>query len=72
MENVWITLAEIQVKPGDMSSGDTLGFMWVTRWATSEEDLLQKLNRVLPSTAGPYLGPKRLKWLRPRSTAVMS
>ena len=32
MENVWITLAEIQVEPGDMSSGDTLGFMWVTMW----------------------------------------
>jgi hypothetical protein len=47
MENVWIALAEIQVQPGAMSSGDILGFMWVTMWATSEEDLLQKLTRYL-------------------------
>lgn len=44
MEKVWITTAEVKVEPGDMPSGDTLGFMRVTMWASSNEDFLQKLN----------------------------
>jgi len=47
MENVWITTAEIQVQPGDMPSGDTLGFMRVTMWASSHDDLHQKLSAYL-------------------------
>jgi hypothetical protein len=47
MENVWITTAEIQVEPRDMPSGDTLGFMRVTMWASSEQHLLQKLEAYL-------------------------
>jgi hypothetical protein len=47
MENVWITTAEIQVEPGDVPSGDTLGFMRVTMWASSQEHLLQKLEAYL-------------------------
>jgi hypothetical protein len=43
MEKVWITTAEIQVQPEDMPSGDTLGFVRVTIWASSAESLLQKL-----------------------------
>jgi hypothetical protein len=44
MENIWITTAEIGVEPGDMPSGDTLGFMKVTMWASSREDFATKLN----------------------------
>jgi len=47
MERVWITTAEVQVEPGDMPSGDTLGFMRVTMWALSQEDFLQKLETYL-------------------------
>jgi hypothetical protein len=47
MENVWITTAEVQVEPGDMPSGDILGFMRITMWASSEEDFIQKLGAYL-------------------------
>jgi len=43
MEQVWITTAEIQVQPEDMPSGDTLGFMRVTMWASSHQSFVQKL-----------------------------
>ena len=47
MEEVWITTAEVQVEPGDMPSGDTLGFMRITMWASSRDDFLQKLEAYL-------------------------
>ena len=47
MESVWITTAEVQVEPGDMPSGDTLGFMLITLWAESFEDLSRKLEACL-------------------------
>jgi hypothetical protein len=47
MEKVWITTAEVKVEPGDMPSGDTLGFMKVTMWATSLEDFTQRLKAYL-------------------------
>jgi hypothetical protein len=37
MEQVWIGLAEVGMEPGDMPSGDTVGFMWITLWAPSAE-----------------------------------
>lgn len=42
-----MTLAEVQVEPGDMASGDTLGFMWITMWASSREDFSQRLKAYL-------------------------
>lgn len=42
-----MTTAEIQVEPGDMPSGDTLGFMRVILWASSREDFLRKLEAYL-------------------------
>jgi hypothetical protein len=47
MQRVWITWAEVAVEPGDMPSGDTLGFMWIAMWASSEPELLNKLERYL-------------------------
>jgi hypothetical protein len=47
VEKVWITTAEVKVQPGDMPSGDTLGFMKITMWATSREDLTRKLKAYL-------------------------
>jgi hypothetical protein len=43
MEKVWIGTAEVQVQPEDMPSGDTLGFMRVTMWASTYESFVQKL-----------------------------
>jgi hypothetical protein len=43
MMNVWITTAEVAVQPGDMPSGDTLGFMKITMWALSESDFIEKV-----------------------------
>jgi hypothetical protein len=43
MPNIWMTTAEVKVQPGDMPSGDTLGFMKVTMWACSHEDFTAKL-----------------------------
>ena len=47
MENVWITTAEVKMEPGDVPSGDTLGFMKITMWASSREDFVQKLEAYL-------------------------
>jgi|HubBroStandDraft_6_1064221.scaffolds.fasta_scaffold63721_1 hypothetical protein len=47
MEKLWITTVEVQVEPGDMPSGDTLGFMRVTMWAPSHEELCRRLEAYL-------------------------
>jgi len=47
MDKLWITTAEVAVQPGDMPSGDTLGFMRITMWASSETDFLRKLKEYL-------------------------
>jgi hypothetical protein len=62
MENVWITTAEVQVEPGDMPSGDTLGFMRVAMWASSDEDFSRKLKS--------YLAKYRWKLLSMDKTGV--
>jgi hypothetical protein len=43
MEQIWKLVAEILVKPGDMSSGLTKGFVNVTTWADSAESATEKL-----------------------------
>jgi hypothetical protein len=63
MENVWITTAEVEVEPGDMPSGDTLGFIRVSMWASSREDFLQKLTA--------YLAKYRWKLLSMDKTGVV-
>jgi hypothetical protein len=47
MEEVWITTVEVLVEPGDMPSGDVLGFLNITMWASSEEDLVERVNSYL-------------------------
>jgi len=47
VEKVWITTAEIAVEPGDIPSGNTLGFMKITMWASSHEEFLQRLTEYL-------------------------
>ena len=47
MEKVWITTAEIAVEPGDIPSGNTLGFMKITMWASSHEEFLRRLREYL-------------------------
>jgi hypothetical protein len=47
LERVWITTAEVKVQPGDMSSGDCLGFMKIIMWAASQEDFVRKLETYL-------------------------
>lgn len=47
MENIWTTTAEVGVEPGDMPSGDTLGFMKVAMWASSQDDFVKKLEAYL-------------------------
>ncbi len=47
MESIWITTAEVEVEPGDMPSGDTLGFMRITMWASSPDDFVKKLEAYL-------------------------
>jgi hypothetical protein len=63
MENVWITTAEVEVESEDMPSGDTLGFMKVTMWASSQEDFTQKLEA--------YLVKYRWKLLSMENTAAV-
>jgi hypothetical protein len=47
MENVWMTIAEIAVEPRDMASGNTIGFVRITMWASSREEFVQKLEAYL-------------------------
>jgi hypothetical protein len=47
MEEVWITTAEVRVEPGDMPSGDVLGFMKITMWASSQEEFVEKIGSYL-------------------------
>jgi hypothetical protein len=65
MEKVWMTTAEIQVEPGDMPSGDTLGFMRVTMWASSGEDFLQKLEAYLAKYKWKLLSTDRTQAVDP-------
>jgi hypothetical protein len=47
MKTIWITNAEVRVEPGDMPSGDVLGFMRITMWASSESEFLAKVRAYL-------------------------
>jgi hypothetical protein len=63
MENVWMTIAEIAVEPRDMASGNTIGFVRITMWASSREEFVQKLEA--------YLAEYRWKLLSMEQTAVI-
>jgi hypothetical protein len=62
MQSVWITMAEVSVEPGDISGAYTLGFMWMTAWASSEEELLEKL--------ATYLAIYKWKLISTERTAI--
>lgn len=47
MEQIWKLVAEVLVKPGDMPSGFTRGFMNVMTWAESAESAGEKLARYI-------------------------
>src|SRR5689334_10202334 len=63
MENVWMTTAEVAVEPGDVPSGDILGFMKITMWASSQEDFIRKLEA--------YLAKYKWKLLSTENTSVV-
>jgi hypothetical protein len=63
MENVWMTIAEIAVEPGDMASGNTIGFVRITMWASSHEEFAQKLE--------VYLAEYKWKLLSMEQTTVV-
>lgn len=65
MDKIWMTTAEVQVEAGDMSSGDTLGFMRVTLWAGSSEDFLQKLEAYLAKHKWKLLSSDRTQEVDP-------
>lgn len=65
MEKIWMTTAEVQVEPGDMPSGDTLGFVRVTMWAESEKDLLQKLGAYLATYRWTLISTDRTQEVDP-------
>lgn len=47
MQTIWITNAEVRVEPGDMPSGDVLGFMKIMMWASSEDEFLERIRAYL-------------------------
>jgi len=55
-KQLWIITAEILVKPGDLSSGDTKGFTNVVTWADSSKAAEQKVSEVLKSYGWEVLG----------------
>ena len=65
MKRVWITTAEVQVQPGDMPSGDTLGFMKVCMWASSREDFCLRLKEYLAKYQWELLSMERTEAVNP-------
>jgi hypothetical protein len=47
MEQVWIATAEVKVQPEDVPSGNVLGFMKITMWASSRKEFIEKINLYL-------------------------
>jgi hypothetical protein len=47
MDHIWKLVAEIVVKPGDVPSGLTKGFMNVTTWAESAESAKEKFAKYI-------------------------
>jgi hypothetical protein len=64
-EKLWITTAEVQTHPGDMPSGDTLGFMKVTMWASSCQDLNKRLDAYLANYKWRLLSMERSEVVDP-------
>jgi hypothetical protein len=67
MERVWITKAEVKVEPGDMPSGDTLGFMNITMWASSREQFLERLTNYLAKYAWTLISNEAVEPVDPSS-----
>jgi hypothetical protein len=44
MNQMWIATVEAELQPEDVSSGNRLGFMRITMWASSREEFLQKVD----------------------------
>jgi ribosomal protein L10 len=65
MDRVWITTAEVGVEPGDMPSGETLGFMKITMWASSHEDFSRKLKAYLAKYKWTLLSMERTELVDP-------
>src|SRR5580692_52477 len=59
MQTVWITTAEVKMQPGDLPSGDFLGFIRVTMWASSEAEFLEKLQAYLKEYDWELLSTER-------------
>jgi hypothetical protein len=55
-QQLWVITAEILVKPGDLSSGDTKGFTNIVTWADSPKTAQQKVWEVLKSYGREVLG----------------
>ena len=55
-QQLWIITAEIVVKPGDLASGDTIGFTNIVTWADSPKTAHKKVTEVLNSYGWEVLG----------------
>ena len=55
-QQLWVITAEILVKPGDLTSGDTKGFTNIVTWADSPRKAEQKVSEVLKSYGWEVLG----------------
>ena len=60
-QQLWIITAEILVKPGDLTSGETKGFTNVVTWADSPKNAEQKVSEVLKSCGWDVLGIEALR-----------
>jgi hypothetical protein len=55
-QQLWVITAEILIKPGDLTSGDTKGFTNIVTWADSPRKAEQKVSEVLKSYGWEVLG----------------
>jgi len=60
-QQLWVITAEILVKPGDLTSGETKGFTNVVTWADSPKNAEQKVSEVLKSCGWDVLGIEALR-----------
>jgi len=53
---MWMTTAEVRIQPGDVPSGDVLGFMRITAWASSESEFIGRVRDFLAKYQWILLG----------------
>ncbi len=58
---IWLAVCEISTEPGDLPSGATKAFARISTWASSEQELREKVSRYLQSFTWELLSVEAAK-----------